>query len=82
MRVTYIEDVDILEIQLKEGDGSLASEEADNIGVFRNVDTDEITGYAILDFKYMLNTGELEKFPWIFDYKKDLLPRLKRKGLI
>ena len=82
MRVSYNEYADLVEIYLKDGDGSLGSEEEDNVVVFKNQETGEVTGYAILDFAHTIKECDLEKFPWVFDYKKDLLPRLKRKGLI
>ena len=83
MIVSYDDAYDILWVELKNGANSCPVEEDfEDFITFYDLDTDEITGYQVMNAKFRISTGEMAKYPWNFDYEKLLLPRLKRKKLL
>lgn len=54
----YDSEFDILDYIFNNQKNSYGDEEPDNIIVFRDLDTDEITGIRILDFKKMYMTKD------------------------
>lgn len=58
-------------------------EDRDGVVIMRDVDTDEITGLTIFDFKRKYNNNSLsdELLPKRFSFGKDVYPKLSKFGL-
>ena len=57
-RYHYDSECDILECVFGNQKNSYGDEEPDNIVLFRDINTDEITGVKVIDFKRMYNTND------------------------
>ncbi len=85
--VSYNEDLDILIVELQDGSNSYG-EESEEYGerfiIFRDMDTDEVTGYQLMDFQDSWKAGIVSDFPWEEDAEKlifdwDILPLIKKR---
>ena len=84
--VSYNKDLDILIVELQDGSNSYG-EESEEYGerfiTFRDMDTDEVTGYQLMDFQNSWKAGIVSDFPWKegenFCFEKDVLPLIKRR---
>lgn len=58
-RYHYDSECDILECFLGDQKNSYGDEDPDNIVIFRDFDTDEITGLKVLDFRKMYDKNDI-----------------------
>ncbi|MBE5846200.1 MAG: hypothetical protein E7300_00810 [Lachnospiraceae bacterium] len=51
MLTDYDDKHDVMTCMIRPSDNSYGDEDEDNIVILKDIDTDEVTGYTILDFK-------------------------------
>lgn len=76
--VGYDDQNDVLYIRLADMQNSYGDEEPDDFVTFRDIDTEEVTGYQVMFFRD--NVKKVMDFPFEgFDVKDDLVPKLKNE---
>jgi hypothetical protein len=76
MLINHDEKYDVLSLSFAENSHSYGCDEHDGIVVFRNMQSDEITGVMIYDFTRRYNDRTIMKinFPFQIDFEKDVMP--------
>jgi len=76
LTLNYDRHNDVLYLGVSDNSNSYNSEENNNINVFRDVDSDCITGFVIFGFMRKFNTHTLPPIcdPFPIDYENDVVP--------
>ena len=62
LKLDYDKEHDVLYIKVSDNSNSYGAEEENNINVFRDVETDQITGYMVFDFMSRFTTDETDSY--------------------
>ena len=60
LKLNYDKKHDVLYIKVGDNSDSYGAEEENNINVFRDVETDQITGYMVFDFMTRFTSDETD----------------------
>lgn len=71
-KVNYDSEFDVLHYSIRNADNSRAVEDYGNVEVFRDFDTNEITGYTVFNFKRIceMHSGEYQTLTKLFDVNR------------
>ncbi|MCL2171114.1 MAG: hypothetical protein FWB71_03080 [Defluviitaleaceae bacterium] len=78
LTLNYDKKYDVLYLGVADNSNSYGAEESNNMNVFRDVDSDCITGFVIFGFMDKYNGRSLPPInePFAIDYEKDVMPQI------
>lgn len=78
LKLNYDEQFDVLYVGVADNSNSYGAEQVNNVNIFRDVDSDCITGFVIFKFRHKLASRNLPVItePFSIDFEKDVIPNL------
>jgi len=78
LTLNYDKNHDVLYMGVADNSNSYGTDMESDINVFRDVDTDDITGFVIFGFMSKFNTHTLPPIsePLAIDYRNDVIPHI------
>ena len=79
LTLNYDSEYDVLYVGVDDNSSSYGAEEANGINVFRDVNSDCITGFVIFEFMSKFESRALPPIidPLIIDYENDVIPFIR-----
>ena len=81
LTLNYDKQHDVLYLGVSDNSNSYGAEEINNLNVFRDVESDCITGFVIFGFmnKFTEQTLPVITDPFSIDYENDVIPLINRR---
>jgi len=76
LTLNYDKQYDTLHLGLSDGSNAYCADEINNVNIFRDIDSDQITGFVIFGFmeKFQSRSLPLITEPIVIDYESDVIP--------